>query len=239
MNGTAGAIAAQLGELQRLHHDALSGKCRIAMQQHWQRKIYDFFAREIALENAMEYVLHSRLEGAYAEFGVWQGRTISAAWHLARERRLTTAFWAFDSFSGLPEVAGRDASGFQHFKQGEFAFGERAFRRRLKINGVEGVNIVAGRFEESLTPAVQNRVGKVAIAWIDCDLYESTVPVLRFLTPLLDEGTLLFFDDWYCYRANPDRGQQRAYHEWSASNPAIRTAPFLSIGWHGQSFVVA
>src|SRR5437879_9761717 len=83
------------------------------------------FAREIALENAMEYVLHSRLEGAYAEFGVWQGRTISAAWHLARERRLTTAFWAFDSFSGLPEVAGRDASGFQHFKQGEFAFGER------------------------------------------------------------------------------------------------------------------
>ncbi|MGH2610990.1 MAG: TylF/MycF/NovP-related O-methyltransferase, partial [Tepidiformaceae bacterium] len=60
------------------------------------------FAREIVLENAMEYVLHNRLEGCYAEFGVWQGRTLSAAWHLARERRLAMDFWVFDSFRGLP-----------------------------------------------------------------------------------------------------------------------------------------
>ena len=34
----------------------------------------------------------------------------------------------------------------------------------------------------------------VAVAWVDCDLYESTQPVLEFLTGRLQDGSLIFFD---------------------------------------------
>ncbi len=46
VNRAAGAIAAQAGEIQRFHHDALTGKSRVAMQQHRQRQIDHFFARQ-------------------------------------------------------------------------------------------------------------------------------------------------------------------------------------------------
>ena len=38
----------------------------------------------------------------------------------------------------------------------------------------------------------------------------STVPVLRFLSDVLVDGALLIFDDWYCFRASPEQGEQNA-----------------------------
>ena len=51
---------------------------------------------------------------------------------------------------------------------------------------------------------------KAAFVYIDCDLYESTVPVLRFVLPLLQTGTVIAFDDWYSFNGDPERGGQLA-----------------------------
>ena len=40
---------------------------------------------------------------------------------------------------------------------------------------------------------------------VDCDLYQSTVPVLAFLADLLQDGTVVLFDDWYCFREADDQ----------------------------------
>jgi O-methyltransferase len=48
------------------------------------------------------------------------------------------------------------------------------------------------------------------VIWVDCDLYESTVPVLDFITEYIQDGTVIIFDDWYSFRADPDRGEQKA-----------------------------
>lgn len=34
---------------------------------------------------------------------------------------------------------------------------------------------------------------------IDCDLYESSLEVLRWLESLVSEGTMLILDDWHAY----------------------------------------
>ena len=50
------------------------------------------------------------------------------------------------------------------------------------------------------------RVGKlaptdIALAYIDCDLYSSTMPVLEFLLPRLKNGMIIAFDDYFCWSA--------------------------------------
>jgi O-methyltransferase len=52
--------------------------------------------------------------------------------------------------------------------------------------------MIPGYFERSLTPDVieEHRIRKVGVAMIDCDLYSSTVEVLRFLGPLIGAGSL-------------------------------------------------
>jgi len=102
------------------------------------------------------------------------------------------------------------------------------------------VRTVKGWFSESLTDemAARHGIDKVAAAWIDCDLYESTVPVLRFLTPRLLTGSVLIFDDWRCFHNIPVRGEQRAVHEWQAENPHITLHTLIDFGWHGAAFTV-
>src|SRR5204863_3721987 len=78
----------------------------------------------------------------------------------------------------------------------------------------------------------------VAIAWIDCDLYESTKPVLEFLAERLSPGSVICFDDWFNIKGRPDCGEQKACEEWLARNPQLRLTPYSRFGWHGQSFIV-
>ena len=79
----------------------------------------------------------------------------------------------------------------------------------------------------------------VMLALIDCDLYSSTVSVLDFLDNLLQDGSILMFDDWNCFGKSDERGERRAFREFLARHPIWRADPFVSFGWHGQSFVLS
>lgn len=73
---------------------------------------------------------------------------------------------------------------------------------------------------------------------IDCDLYESTVPVLNFITDYLQNGTIFTFDDWYCFRGDPQRGEWRAFKEWLKNNPSIKAIQLRKFGSGGNSFII-
>lgn len=190
---------------------------------------------------ACGYVANNRIEGDYAEFGVFSGRGIIEAFYSSRQFGLGgMRLWAFDSFEGLPGVQGRDSGG--PFSTGEFACSRSDFERNLRRHRVDPgrVRVVEGRFDESLSPAAEAcpELRSIAIAWIDCDLYESTVPVLDFLTDRLQDGAVVIFDDWHCFSGDPDRGEQRACSEWLERNPQIRLREYRSFHWAGKSFLV-
>jgi hypothetical protein len=110
--------------------------------------------------------------------------------------------------------------------KGDWKCGLDQFLSQVKrhVRDASKLHVVEGWFSDSLTednPAVRG-LDKVAIAWVDCDLYESTVPVLNFLTNRLQDGSLIFFDDWFCLKGHPDRGEQRACREWLERNPQVR-----------------
>jgi hypothetical protein len=107
------------------------------------------------------------------------------------------------------------------------------------IGDLSRVHVVQGWFCDSLAkdnPGIEN-LDSVAIAWIDCDLYESTIPVLEFLNTRVQNGSLIFFDDWFCFKGRPDCGEQRACKEWLQQNPNIQLIDYVIFGWRGKSFI--
>ena len=193
------------------------------------------FDSEVELEKVMDFVSCCKIPGDYAEFGVYQGRTFSAACFLGREKKLKMQYWAFDSFMGLPSAEAE-------FTPGEFTCDVESFQRNVKrnIGHLIDVHIVPGWYSESLVESnpLLKPLGPVAVAWIDCDLYVSTKPVLDFLTSRLQDGSVLCFDDWFHFKGRADLGEQKACSEWLERNPQIKLVHYNNFGWNGKSFIV-
>jgi hypothetical protein len=198
--------------------------------------------REMAL-NAFGLTGFSQVEGEYLEFGVYRGDSFINAWHAARvtgQHRMR--FYAFDSFSGLPDpdLSSGDRGG--EFVKGQFSADRSVFEANLRRAGVDRsrVTVVEGYYEDTLRDTKPSDLGldAASIVWIDCDLYSSTVCVLDFVTDLLQDGSVLIFDDWHCFRSRPDRGEQKACAEWLARNPQIVLVDYRDFHWGGRSFVV-
>ena len=150
-------------------------------------------------------------------------------------------FVAFDSFEGLPEPTSQaDVPGYF---AGALRTSEEAFRRLIGAHGVyvDRCEVVKGLFQTSLTRRLQQRwrsAGrKLAMACIDCDLYESAVPVFRFIEPFLQEGSLIYIDDWFAgYKGSPLKTIARAFHKFERAS-RFRFAPHVQVGWWGRSFI--
>lgn len=176
--------------------------------------------------------------GDYFEFGVYEGRALIAAYRNALRTNRSFRFFGFDSFQGLPP----SEEGGEKFPQGKYACTEEDLRKKLHEAGVDNslVTTVGGFFEHSLTEELSGQLlsQKAAIVWIDCDLYDSTVPVLNFITPFLQTGSILCFDDWFSYGGDSSKGEIRATNEWLSRNPEILLTHYRDFGISGRSFVV-
>jgi O-methyltransferase len=193
------------------------------------------------IETAFAFIHNNEVAGDYLEFGVFRGRTFTTAWDAARRYRMhDMQFYAFDSFTGLPEISNKDIGG--EFHEGQFHAERATFEKTLRRHKVDlsRVKIVEGMFDETLTGERRKQlpVKKAAIVWVDCDLYTSTVPVLNFISDILVDGAVLIFDDWYCFKGSPERGEQLACTEWLESHSDIRLIEYHKFGWAGCSFIV-
>lgn len=188
-----------------------------------------------SLLKALHFIHHDAIEGDYLEFGVYRGWSLKMARTLSRKcglRRMR--FFGFDSFRGLPDVADRTCP---CFRGGAMAATRSAVEKLFTPRELGSrVQLVEGFFGTTLTPETRARLGltRAAIINVDCDVYESARVVFPFLAPLLQPGTLLFLDDWFCYRGDANRGIQRAFGEWTSTQPNFRFTDYLRYGCHGK-----
>jgi predicted O-methyltransferase YrrM len=148
----------------------------------------------------LAYAISRPIPGHIIEFGTWQG----ASTRVLRDELWRSRIWdrgqrgkriyACDSFEGLAED-------YEHLKKGTFA---------TAVPRLKGVRIVKGFFDDSLTPALAREIGKISLAHMDADLYSSTRTALTWLTPLLQPGSVLLFDEFY----GEDPAEARAMLEW-------------------------
>jgi O-methyltransferase len=200
--------------------------------------------KALAILKAWNYISQSQIEGDYLEFGVFQGASFivsmrGAAKYFAKGTPTSPRFFAFDSFQGLPKNDSHLDS--KIFAEGDFHSGLDQFKKNIKsaANGWD-VRTIPGFYDKTLGPELiqTHDLKKAAFVNIDCDLYSSTMVALRFVTPLLATGTVLYFDDWFFTAGDSTRGESGACTDWLKENPDIRLIDFGNGQIMGKFFLV-
>lgn len=183
----------------------------------------------------------NRVDGDYLEFGCGSNvRSFRLAYKYKTLERMPLRLFAFDSFEGLPEPTGIDRH--EQWQKAAMAVSIEQFRAVLASQdaGPSDFHPVEGLYEQTLrghSPADYG-IEKAAFVMIDCDLYASASLALQFVADVLTDGSILAFDDWFCFCGDPERGEQRAFSEFLRTHPELSVSEYLQFGWHGKSFIV-
>lgn len=204
---------------------------------------YGVINRSGMIALGFNFMYGNLMTGDYFEFGCWTGRTFRMAWeHHKRHFAGRVHFWVYDSFKGLPEPKGIDLH--PKWNAGAFCTPIDEFIRIADQAGIQRdrYTVIPGFYEEALTEELVEKMSsqgvKAGIVYIDCDLYESTRRVLEFVYHFVQPGTVICFDDFYCFNGNPDRGEQLAMREFLSAHPDVDFVEYVNFGWHGKSFLV-
>ena len=144
--------------------------------------------------------------GLALEFGVFNALTLNA---LARKLAPSTVY-GFDSFEGLPETWNMTET--ESLDQGAFAVDT--------LPHVESnVELVVGWFDQTLPQFLLQHQESVKFLHIDCDLYSSTLFVLKELDSRIHPGTVIVFDELYAWHnpklyTNWEQGEYAALRDW-------------------------
>jgi hypothetical protein len=182
------------------------------------------------------------IAGDYAEFGCCGGMTFGMAHAAIGKTGGGRRLWAFDSFEGLPPQ-GDSRDSHPKWVAGDMSISLADFHTVCKANGLRAADytVVQGYFDRTLTGIGLDRTDRprdIALAYIDCDLYSSTLDVLEFLSPRLRHGMILAFDDYFCWSADAVSGERLALRELIVARDDLTFSPYLTFGWHGMSFVI-
>jgi len=208
---------------------------------------------------AMYYLLFSNMAGDFLEFGTFKGNSLISAfkiherlineWNIELNQYISNCylnamdFYGFDFFKGIPELKEKDRSFClqDDFKKGNYVCSQEEYNNNLKKNNIpmKKVITIPGFFSETLTDKLKKEIllKKAALIHIDCDIYSSTKTALNWVTDYVQYGTLIMFDDWFCNRANPQLGEQKAFTEWRNENN-IKSIDYGNYCIFGKSFIL-
>jgi hypothetical protein len=209
------------------------------------QSLREMTAMELAWQTTADvnYASRSGLRGHYVEFGTFWGRSFFPAYFRYRGW-LDGRFYAFDSFAGLSTPLDLEVE----YTAGDFSAGAYACNRRtfeavaaLLAMPPDRLVVVDGFYAETLVERDPAQYGlddeSVSVCVIDCDLREPTAQVLEFVTPLLQPGALVYFDDWRLCRASRKVGERAAALSWLSRHPNFELVELHRDSWQHQWFI--
>lgn len=201
---------------------------------------YEIPHRREFFRHAFHYLRFNGIQGDYAEFGSHGAFTFRLAWGASRLAGHDCMLWAFDSFEGLPEQ-GDSRDEHPQWTPGTMTTSLAEFHRLCRRSAIpnDRYSAVPGYYSDSLrADAGGPRPEQVALAYVDCDLYSSTREVLAFLELRLRPGSIVAFDDYYCYAPDGPSGERLASRQHFGADSRWTLVPYIQYGWAGMSFVV-
>lgn len=122
-------------------------------------------------------------DGFVCELGVYRGQSLNEiARHYAPEK-----VYGFDTFTGLPEFW-RDG-----FPEGSFDVSSE------KLVFEKNCVLYKGLFSDTLPTFLEQVKAPAKLIHVDCDLYSSTISALHILSPRIQPGTVIVFDEYFNY----------------------------------------
>jgi O-methyltransferase len=217
-------------------------------------ELIEFDIRHAMFRNATRFADYELIPGDILEFGVYTGRSLALLAHYHEVNRkgihkidFTRKVAGFDSFEGLP-----GSDNHPRWKAGMFRV-NHSFHPICKAGEpvtpavilalfeqyqLPKPSIEAGDFSEVLPRVIGTKYTQAAVVHIDCDLYESTKAVLSGLQPILQEGTIFLFDDWFHFRGSKHKGEQRAFFEFMDSQNDWSFIEYQTYATFGKSFII-
>ena len=139
----------------------------------------------------------SKKNRPFYEFGVWRGEAF---------KYLIKTFkkgYGFDTFEGLPEDWHNEKAG--------------TYSSEGNIPNVDGGEFIVGKFEDTLPDFFSEKRPMASIINFDADLYSSTICALHFSKPVIDEHTILIFDE-FIINENWEEDEYKALEEFCVNN---------------------
>jgi tetratricopeptide (TPR) repeat protein len=158
-------------------------------------KLPDLYFHRWALFDRM--VELSRKERPFYEYGVWRGEAFQ---HLIKTLKKG---YGFDTFEGIPED-------WHDTKSGSYSSGGN-------IPQIEGGEFIVGKFEDTLPGFFAKPRPMASVINFDADLYSSTICALNFSKPVIDQHTILIFDE-FIMNKNWEKDEYKALNEFCFNN---------------------
>jgi O-methyltransferase len=100
---------------------------------------------------------------------------------------MSRTFFGLDSFEGFPEEVHPEYKS-ENFKSN--------YDKVKLLENSYNCKIIKGYFSESLKEIESRKENKIAFAFIDCDIYDSSKYVINFIKDKLSNGAFLMIDDY-------------------------------------------
>jgi tetratricopeptide (TPR) repeat protein len=140
---------------------------------------------------------HSIKARPFYEYGVWRGEAF---------KYLNGTFkkgYGFDTFDGLPEDWHSEQAG--------------SYPSHGNIPQIEGGEFIVGKFEDTLPTFFSEPRPMASVINFDADLYSSTICALNYSKPVIDQKTILIFDE-FLINENWEQDEFKALNEFCFQN---------------------
>lgn len=186
----------------------------------WKNDQVSALETEKIIELAREKL---KCQGDFVELGCYKGDTslLLAEVLKGTDKKL----WIYDSFEGLPEKSEIDESALgKNFKVGELYVTKREVKERF-LRANLPVPVIKKAWFNELTDS--DLPGKIALAFLDGDFYESIKVSLKLVAPkMADDGVIIVHD----YQNPVLPGVVKAVDEWAQEQKkTIKTYQSMAI----------
>ena len=144
-----------------------------------------------------EMIKLSHQDRPFYEFGVWRGEAF---------KYLIKTFqkgYGFDTFNGLPVDWHNEKAG--------------SYSSNGIVPEIDGGEFIVGNFEDTLPTFFSELRPAASIINFDADLYSSTICALNFSKSIIDQHTILIFDE-FIINENWEQDEYRALNEFCLNN---------------------
>ena len=212
--------------------------------------------RQGAFHMAWGHIYNNHMRGDYVEFGVYRGDSLLlsylelqkfARWNASQlnsdenwRRQIASEyldylpnFIGFDTFEGMPE----NSENAREYASGNFETSLERVKHNLQgYIPPQQLRLIAGDFNsfEGKGPPL---IAPIAIVNIDADLFESAKSALNIIEDRLQIGSVILFDEFHAFNADPNKGERRALNEWIAGN-SIQVERWFDYHYGGRAFLV-
>lgn len=163
-----------------------------------------------------ENIINEKTKGAFVECGVCKGGSSMvmayALEYFKEERELVL----YDTFSGMTKPTDKDTK-FSHGEERKYlekwkecqkndytdwCYGSlEEVQKNLDKCGYDGVTFIKGDVLNTLPEMAPELI---AVLRIDTDFYNSTKHIMNTLFPLVVDGGIVIFDDYFCWKGAHD-----------------------------------